>query len=227
MKNVHVLSTDKPSRLCKDEFGKFYVTELMESKISFFKNQHIYITNDEEIKEGDLWLNLKTNDVDKCTHKSEVLLYNSEKYKHIKKIVLTNNEDLIKDGVQAIDDEFLEWFVKNPSCEEVLVTNLYGDFNPIKYEYKIIISKEEPKQETLEEAAEKFRSNNPGTMQGGNNTKILNAFKNGAKWQQERMYSEEDLMDFGAFIRIEDRKEKRLFLIQDYFKVWFNQFKKK
>lgn len=45
--------------------------------------------------------------------------------------------------------------------------------------------------------------------------------------QQERMYSEEDLMDFGAFIRIEDRKEKRLFLIQDYFKVWFNQFKKK
>ena len=40
--------------------------------------------------------------------------------------------------------------------------------------------------ETLEEAAEKFRSNNPGTMQGGNNTKILNAFKNGAKWQQEQ-----------------------------------------
>ena len=48
-------------------------------------------------------------------------------------------------------------------------------------------------KETLEEAAEKFRSNNPGTMQGGNNTKILNAFKNGAKWQAERMYSEEEL----------------------------------
>ena len=45
--------------------------------------------------------------------------------------------------------------------------------------------------------------------------------------KQERSYSEEDLMDFGAFIRIEDRKEKRLFLIQDYFKVWFKQFKKK
>ena len=49
-------------------------------------------------------------------------------------------------------------------------------------------------KETLEEAAEKFRSNNPGTMQGGNNTKILNAFKNGAKWQAERMYSEEDMI---------------------------------
>jgi hypothetical protein len=36
-----------------------------------------------------------------------------------KKIILTTDQDLIKDGVQAIDDEFLEWFVKNPSCEEV------------------------------------------------------------------------------------------------------------
>ena len=51
-------------------------------------------------------------------------------------------------------------------------------------------------EETLEQAAEKFRSNNHGTMQGGNNTKILNAFKNGAKWQAERMYSEEDMLKF-------------------------------
>ena len=44
-----------------------------------------------------------------------------------------------------------------------------------------------------------------------------------AKWQQkqdENMYSEEDLLKFGAFVRIEDKKEKRLFLIQDYFKKW-------
>ena len=43
------------------------------------------------------------------------------------------------------------------------------------------------KQETIEEAAERFRSNNPGTAQGGNNTKILNAFKFGAEWQQEQI----------------------------------------
>ena len=51
-----------------------------------------------------------------------------------------------------------------------------------------------------------------------------------AKWQQKQdknLYSEEDLLKFGAFVRIEDRKEKRLFLIQDYYKKWFNQFKKK
>ena len=42
-------------------------------------------------------------------------------------------------------------------------------------------------------------------------------------WQQEQnknLYSEEDLLNFGAFVRIEDKKEKRLFLIQDYYKKW-------
>jgi hypothetical protein len=71
-----------------------------------------------------------------------------------KKIILTTDQDLIKDGVQAIDDEFLEWFVKNPSCEEVeVVMNLCFLKVKIKesgiYGYKIIIPKEEPKQETL------------------------------------------------------------------------------
>ena len=50
------------------------------------------------------------------------------------------------------------------------------------------------------------------------------------KWQQEQnknLYSEEDLLNFGAFVRIEDKKEKRLFLIQDYFKKWVEHYKKK
>ena len=57
---------------------------------------------------------------------------------------------LIKDGVQAIDDEFLEWFVKNPNCEEIEVVDVrnlgvYGSYYP----YKINIPKKETKQETL------------------------------------------------------------------------------
>jgi hypothetical protein len=35
------------------------------------------------------------------------------------KVILTTNKLLIKDGVQSIGDEFLEWFIKNPSCENV------------------------------------------------------------------------------------------------------------
>ena len=45
--------------------------------------------------------------------------------------------------------------------------------------------------------------------------------------KQEKLYTEEDLLNFGAFVRIEDKKEKRLFLIQDYYKKWLEQFKKK
>ena len=73
----------------------------------------------------------------------------------------------------------------------------------------------------LEEASEKY-ANKKGDIP---TTRLEDAifkqgFIDGAKWQQERMYSEEDLLNFGAFVRIEDRKEKRLFLIQDYYKKW-------
>ena len=38
---------------------------------------------------------------------------------HRFKIILTTDQNLIADGVQAIDDEFIEWFAKNPTCELV------------------------------------------------------------------------------------------------------------
>ena len=80
----------------------------------------------------------------------------------------------------------------------------------------------------LEEAAEKY-ANKKGDIP---TTKLEDAifkqgFIDGAKWQQQQMYSEEDLLNFGAFVRIEDKKEKRLFLIQDYYKKWLEKYKKK
>ena len=83
----------------------------------------------------------------------------------------------------------------------------------------------------LEEAAEKY-ANKKGDIP---TTKLEDAifkqgFIDGAKWQQKQdknLYSEEDLLKFGAFVRIEDKKEKRLFLIQDYYKKWIEKVKKK
>ena len=80
----------------------------------------------------------------------------------------------------------------------------------------------------LEEAAKKY-ANKKGDIP---TTKLEDAifkqgFIDGAKWQQQQMYSEEDLLNFGAFVRIEDKKEKRLFLIQDYYKKWLEKFKQK
>jgi hypothetical protein len=110
MKNIHILPTDKPSRVWTDLDGNFYLHPI---PTTLFFMQHIYITSDEEIKEGDWVFNFEYN---------YIVRYDSKKHDDkfwYKKIILTTDQDLIKDGVQAIDDEFLEWFVKNPSCEFV------------------------------------------------------------------------------------------------------------
>ena len=99
---------------------------------------------------------------------------------------------------------------------------------------------ENQKQETLEEAAwklakQKFeeKCNYKPNLANPQDLLVMSSIQEGiligAKWQQEQnknLYSEEDLLNFGAFVRIEDKKEKRLFLIQDYFKKWFEQFSK-
>jgi hypothetical protein len=147
MKNIHVLPTDKPSRLI------IYSTLLNEFRLlnepieDFKHKKHISITSDEEIKEGDWYFNTTLNIIQKSTDKD----YLKGFYENYKKIILTTDQELIKDGVQATDDEFLEWFVKNSSCEEVEVTkvadlDLYYKNGIGGQKYKIIIPKEKPKQ---------------------------------------------------------------------------------
>ena len=84
-------------------------------------------------------------------HKNKWYLQSDTGYKEI---LLSTDTELQKNGVQAIDDEFLEWFVKNPSCEFVDVeVDEYRDTSisdtEVFIDYKIIIPKEESKQETL------------------------------------------------------------------------------
>ena len=172
MKNLHLLpTTDKPSRLCKisyygdigDRETKFMIAPnydafiYQKDKGVIIQPFNIYITNSEKIKEGDWAINLKSDEVYQIFILNEVVNYE-------KKVILTTDPALIADGVQAIDDTFLQWFINNPSCEEVEV--IYGLFNTMGrqvdpmnlgqnhsqcvWKYKIIISTEEPKQETLE-----------------------------------------------------------------------------
>jgi hypothetical protein len=215
MKNIHILPTPNPSRL--------WINNLLQGKLELSKEilvgsntaQNIYITSDEEIKEGDY-----------CISKINNKIFKKEKKDIIddlcKKIILTTDQDLIKDGVQAIDNTFLEWFVKNPSCEEVEVYEEWNEERIINgkdigdYSYKIIIPKEEPteeakqraanymalkgaleaKQETLEEAAEnhlqKWRLlNNIHLSNILHAERCKNDFSEGAKWQQERICDSE------------------------------------
>jgi hypothetical protein len=223
MKNIYLIPTEKPSRLYKSKITQnIFISNIISQHGDATYNQHLYITSDEEIKEGDWCIN---------TVESIILTLDKETkkaipFESIKKIILTTDQDLINDGVQAIDDEFLEWFVKNPSCERVEVENEWegngtmfgfkmGNVSPDgTWRYQIIIPREEPKQEdeiidisdhdgignavdnlnneepkqeTLEEAAEKY-------VEEDNNNRYYNDFIAGAKWQAERMYSEEEVI---------------------------------
>jgi hypothetical protein len=288
-KNIHLLSTLKPSKLYFN--NGILILDSIEDKcyVEETKNQHIYITSDKEIKEGD-W----------CYHpllKGGSIIQSKfdNPNSTMKKIILTTDDQLIKDGVQAIDDEFIEWFVKNPNCNSFEVEkeeNLWYccDFfkegeekycinsmprcpkcnsalggNPDFTKYKIIIPKEEPKfvtvdvesansedlgkisyiplpgvdytpkQETLEEVANKANGYNVYAKE----TKALifnEGFIAGAKWQQEntnvnalnfeidslkrqvealkhqkeQMYSEEEFLSFGksCFYKGFEKSEK-------------------
>jgi len=250
MKNIHLLPTEKPSRLIIQNGNKLILGVLDYSIIE--NRQHIYITNSEEIKE-DNWGLSKLNEV--------ILFGRSYNEKFYKKIILTTDLDLIKDGVQAIDDEFLKWFIKNPSCEFVEWDKNYNRGNG-KYYYKIIIPQEESdkefkritaslkrqgpeafakcekslfdleqklmfgkKQETLEEAAENM------WLDPIQNLTSKMSFINGAKWQAERMYSE--VIEFAEWIRIKDfqttSKDNWIGLDMKYYTTQelFEQFKKK
>ena len=111
MKNIHVLPTDKQSRLYHWKGNDTYEGGLRIRRLAGFcdfnstdtSNQNIYITSDEEIKEGDWFL----DDNNQISHSYKL---SHVKFANPKKITLTTDQDLIKDGVQAIDDEFLKWF---------------------------------------------------------------------------------------------------------------------
>lgn len=193
------------------------------------------------------------------------------------KVILTTNKLLIKDGIQEIDDEFLEWFSsKNPSCDSIKINlvpvNEYGSEITVggygfdRFKYKIIIPQEESKQskidldelefkldttlskrnkkkvltnwlnskrdkkENIEEAAKKYIEN---TMKFSFNfletktqaNRMLKCVEFGAKWQQERMYSEKESIQ--KIIDYVDFQFNTNGELNSEIKKWFEEYKKK
>jgi hypothetical protein len=172
MKNLFLLPTSNPSRLFIIDKSKMFISEppyLSFSTVGgkvhkiegeeLYQPQYLYITSDKVPKEGD-WCYSEMDGVGKWC--GPILTHEPQP----KKIILTNDPNLINDGIQAIDDTFLKWFVENPSCEFVEVKDIttipslqLGRPNG-HLMYKIIIPQEEPKQETDDEEKE-FRRKFP------------------------------------------------------------------
>jgi glutamate dehydrogenase/leucine dehydrogenase len=84
----------------------------------------------------------------------------------------------------------------------------------------------EMKQETLEEAAKRILSKegvklHPSGLETYLKGNVINAMVEMAKWQQERMYSEEEVLELLQDFANED------FSTVINIKEWFNKFKKK
>jgi hypothetical protein len=231
-KNIFLLPTDKPSRL----YSMNIYNGLRLSKNGIVKSdihtpKNIYITSDEEIKEGDYVTNGKY--VSQAINEWWTKFYigNPELKADYWKIVLTTDQELIKDGVQAIDDNFLEWFVKNPSCEEVEFENIECQMwsligcdkddvgccgKPFKG-YKIIIPQEEPKQE---ETGKWFADNA--------DLKIIVERPNEERYSEDEVrellikaLTHDDYMFCGSLVTKDNE------IRTANFNIWFEEYKKK
>jgi hypothetical protein len=126
MKNIFLVQTDKPSRIVKNTNNQIKLTiQTLPKDLELgCYPQYIYITSDEKIKELDWFLNIKSGAIGQHNG-SESLLF-----KNYRKIILTTDQDLIKDGVQSIDDEFLEWVCsKNGKIDFVEVIEIEDEKN--------------------------------------------------------------------------------------------------
>ena len=217
---------NKENTLC------FWDTELIGSQKTL-NPQHIYITDDSEIKEGDWCINTgRLNEtiifpdkiIGKADYTASVLIGSDWK-----KIILTTDAQLIKDGVQAIDDEFLEWFVKNSSCEFVKTELLnvsevlweeyfkkHGVYPKYPYYEKIIIPQEEPKDLAYwkENAEEDYM-------------KVPISVLRYITELEERMYSEEEVGELVYTIIGQYANKVNIMIDGSIIDGLFEQFKKK
>jgi hypothetical protein len=263
MKNIFVVPTTDATRLMRMFDHDRDELELSLQCCGWQYGVHVNITSYEEIKEGDWCIDLDTNNIFKIGN------WVTDR---AVKIILTTDFRLAPD-VQKIDDAFLEWFIKNPTCEFVEIESweTKGEWD---LDYKIIIPKEKPKQEepkkrgyicphtkvqcddeccvsaedchivsqisVLEkpeqEAEGKYFADNADSIivmkqetleevakRLASTTDEFNMFVAGAKWQAERMYSEEDVLKLLNKFSHRDGMDKE----ENLTLIWFEQFKKK
>lgn len=253
MKNIHFIQTE--TSLAKLQLDRDYGTLTILDKPCIINGQdfvgaNLYITSNELYTVG--WYLDNSNYVTKTISQQKSAWEHKQNWK---KIILTTDPILIKDDVQALDDEFLNWFIKNQKREIPIITTTVNNesryttnigFESWRKEEpqqvcencKIEISKygcacfpqAHPKQETLEEAAHKMLVDY-GIKSMGQSIGVLTVKKlmvDMTKWQQEQdknKFSEEDVKE--AFYMGEKHvaTEKKVYPQSPDFETWFKQFK--
>jgi hypothetical protein len=211
MKNIHKIYTTKESRL-HDTFNVLRLEDFYDISPC---NLNVYVTKeDEDIHDGDFVIT--ANGL--LVHVTYLL---SPDLVGASKVVLTSDIALNEVDVQATDDEFLEWLVKNPSCEYVDLIGLRKEVDDYEFlGYEIIIPKGEaktyvmkgeaktyvmkdgyliPKEEDVEEETieEYFLSSMKNVLQYKNDAQAIRFMEKyyEAKKEEEGVYNEEEIMN--------------------------------
>jgi hypothetical protein len=87
--------------------------------------------------------------------------------------------------------------------------------------------KEEPKQETLQELAKKYYPPYPDGIITNEIIALREGFVKGCQVQSDRLYSEEDMKDFGKFCAEYDYRCFGSKTQDEMLSIWLEQYKKK
>jgi len=167
-----------------------------------------------------------------------------------KKIVLTSDPDLIADGIKHTGEEFLDWFVKNPNCDQVeakhTTKEYVDDQDAYGYDvsyYKIIIPETpakgfipdtnwEPAEEiSLDDIEEQesvegcFLANIKYVLQFNNDAQAMRFMEKyyEAKKEQEGFHTDKDVIN--ALHSVELKDNKNYSRIYEEMKKWFDKSK--
>ncbi len=127
MKRIVLLPTENPSVIYKrNDLNTYHLGDCVkcDPTDTLRTNYHMYIISDDDNLElGGYHFNTKYGDEPQKTVQRDI---DSRKYWEVEdyfisKILLTTDPDLVKDGIQEVPESFLNWFIENPSCEQVEV----------------------------------------------------------------------------------------------------------
>jgi hypothetical protein len=148
------------------------------------------------------------------------LIEKTNRNQHVFRIAYKNEIYEIHRSRDTVSDTWDVFNEESDHVHDVLPRRTADELHEKLREFALNLLTEQ--QETLEEAVEnKFGKVNPTLGKSDYRMGFESGLVKGAKWQQERSYSEEDIL--GAF------EAGMMFIGEDKgsFKEWFEQFKKK
>lgn len=229
MKNIFILPTEKPSKLVLRNADNKLVLHTPITQW-YGKSQELYITSDEQIQEGD-WVYHSSGYISNVLgfNLDAIKLMDAQRWtKNCKKIVLTTDQYLIKDSVQAIDYDFLLWYIKNPSCEYVDVASELKAFDKNGFCVSSAISEDDYTKNIYYIVPKVESKENPTTTVVREDMKIVSKDVRQPKYFRNKnrtIYNEDDLINFMQFIISQESLDNTSSVSKETARYYIEQFK--